>query len=134
MLQVWCPWLWQVRECGATSCSCLHWPRRHLCFSCMSSCSVLCTTAPTGAGYISIHRDSSTYIYACLHLHAHHPLTRPCVCFFFFCTIGKALPALCVLQLHHSQPQCSLFRHLVSNLTCEAAAPKSRLRFSHWNH
>lgn len=108
MLQVWYPWFWQMCKGEATSCSSLHWPWEHLCSSCMSTlfCAVYnCTDC--GGGYISTHGDSCTYICACLHLHTHHPFTRPCICF-THSTTAKAVPALCVLQLHHNQPQRSL--------------------------
>lgn len=108
MLQVRHPWFWQVGEGGAASCSSLHWPQGHLCSTCMSTlfCAVYnCTD--WGRGYISTHGDSCTYMCARLHLHTHHPLTRPCICF-THSTTAKAVPALHVLQLHHSQLQFSL--------------------------
>lgn len=85
-------------------------------------------------GRLYIHAQRFTYIYMCMfaptHPHTRHPLTRACICF-THSTLATAVPALHVLQLHHSHPQCS-WGSLCSGIRFQISPVKQLLPKAGW--
>lgn len=98
MLQVWYPWLWQVCEGGATSCSSLHWPWGHLCSSCLSTLICAVYNCTDWGQVMYPYTESHVHIYGHVCTYTLIILSQDLASAFFL----APLPKQCLLSMFYS--------------------------------